>query len=75
MQHNVVALYVDWGIPWQQGQSDRIAGQGGAPPRAPAKSRFVPICAMTQVVARRHATALVQTGSQIPAKGMFGRLA
>jgi hypothetical protein len=37
MQHNVVALYVDWGIPWQQGQSDRIAVQGGAPPDRTAR--------------------------------------
>jgi len=29
---------------------------------------------MTHVVAQRHATALVQAGSQIPAAGMFGHL-
>src|SRR6266545_819388 len=29
---------------------------------------------MPHVVARRHATALVQAGSQIPATGMFGHL-
>jgi hypothetical protein len=46
-----------------------------AEPRAPAKSRFVPICRMApRVVAGRHATALVQAGSQIPATGVFGHL-
>ena len=40
--------------------------------RVPAKSRFH--CPMTHVVARPHATALVQAGSQIPATGTYGHL-
>src|SRR6266566_1504159 len=42
--------------------------------RALAKSRFVHICPAAPHRARRHATALVQAGSQLPATGMFGHL-
>src|SRR6266496_6389481 len=50
-------------------------GMQGVRGRTPAKSLFVPYLSDSPtVVARRHATALVQARSQIPATGMFGHL-
>jgi hypothetical protein len=67
-------LRVSPGARWVTGSASPIPRRVQRQSRAPAKSRFVPICPMPQVVARRHATALAQAGSQIPATGMFRHL-
>jgi DNA polymerase III epsilon subunit-like protein len=47
---------------------------GWLSPRAPAKSRFFPIVRCSHNVARRHGTALAQTGSQSPATSILGHI-